>query len=102
MIVHQGFRRPVVRVRVLEPGSQRGCAPSRPGKESSEIAAVSGIGDGFGTQTVLCGRFRKERVIVALQSIKRTNLGRREDERVGCAVIPIGLEIGYGNGSCLV
>jgi hypothetical protein len=60
MVVHERFRGPIVRVRILEPGPQSGCALGRPGKESSKLPGVGGVLDRVLKQTVQCGRFSKE------------------------------------------
>jgi hypothetical protein len=60
MVVHERFRGPIVRVRILEPGPQSGCAPGRPGKESSKLPGVGGVLDRVLKQTVQCGRFSKD------------------------------------------
>jgi hypothetical protein len=60
MVVHERFQGPIVRVRILEPGPQSGCAPGRPGKESSKLPGVGGVLDRVLKQTEQCGRFSKD------------------------------------------
>ena len=99
MVVDPRLGRPVVGVRVVQPGPLGGTGPRRPGVEGGEVVDLLLIGDGARDQALGGGGVTEEVPVVPLQLLEGADLLVGEHQGAGGLVVPVGaLHLGGGGG----
>ncbi len=93
-VVDARLRRPVVRIRVVVPGTVRRRRPRRPGEERRQLPQPHGIGDRVRAQPVHGPRIREEAAVVRHERPVRGRLRGGEAQPPGALVVAVGTEVG--------
>src|SRR5215469_1887377 len=102
MVIDQGFRWPVVGVRICKPRSTRGGSPRGPTKEGCQLPDLLGVADGVRPEAELCCGISQEIGVVRLQLNKRVNIPLGERHLPEILVVSVGREVRNRLCSCLI